>query len=139
MSRRQIAKKDRNIKVANKSFENVAEFTYFGMTLKNQNMIAGEIKNTFNSGDSCYHSVQNSLFFCLLPEVVKKCNFTCPFVSDIKEKALKVIENRALMRIFGPNRDEIIEGWRQVHLSVYLPTYLWIYRLLWYLGRFSVS
>jgi hypothetical protein len=71
MFRLQIAKKNRNIKVANKSFENVAEFTYLVMTLRNQSMIAGEIKNTYNSGDSCYHSVQNILFFRLLPKVVK--------------------------------------------------------------------
>jgi hypothetical protein len=28
---------------------------------------------------------------------------------------LKVFENRMLMRIFGPNRDKIIRGWRKLH------------------------
>jgi hypothetical protein len=26
-----------------------------------------------------------------------------------------VFENRALRRIFGPNRDEIMGGWRKLH------------------------
>jgi hypothetical protein len=37
-------------------------------------------------------------------------------VSDIKEEhRLKVFENRVLRIIFGPKRDEVIEGWRKVH------------------------
>jgi hypothetical protein len=39
-------------------------------------------------------------------------------VSDIKggeDHRLKVFENRALMRIFGPKRDEVTGGWRKLH------------------------
>ena len=32
-----------------------------------------------------------------------------------EERALRVIENRALRRIFGPKRDEVTEGWRRLH------------------------
>jgi hypothetical protein len=33
-------------------------------------------------------------------------------VSDIK---VRVFENRALRRIFGPRRDEVTGGWRKLH------------------------
>jgi hypothetical protein len=32
-----------------------------------------------------------------------------------KEHKLRVFENGALRRIFGPKRDEIIRGWRKLH------------------------
>jgi hypothetical protein len=28
---------------------------------------------------------------------------------------MRVFENRVLRRIFGPKRDEMIEGWRKLH------------------------
>jgi hypothetical protein len=34
------------------------------------------------------------------------------FPSLREEHRLRVFENRVLRRIFGPKRDEIIEGWR---------------------------
>jgi hypothetical protein len=38
-------------------------------------------------------------------------------VSDIKgrEHRLRVFENRALRRIFGPKKDEVTGGWRKLH------------------------
>jgi hypothetical protein len=51
----------RRIKLANESFENVAKFKYLGATLTNQNDIRDEIKSRINSGNACYHSVQNLL------------------------------------------------------------------------------
>jgi hypothetical protein len=32
-----------------------------------------------------------------------------------EEYRLKVFENRALRRIFGPKRDEVVGGWRKLH------------------------
>jgi hypothetical protein len=32
-----------------------------------------------------------------------------------EEHRLRVFENRVLRRIFGPKRDEVIEGWRRLH------------------------
>jgi hypothetical protein len=32
-----------------------------------------------------------------------------------EEHRLRVSENRVLRRIFGPKRDEVMEGWRKLH------------------------
>jgi hypothetical protein len=54
-----------SIKIANRCFENVAEFKYLG-TLTDQNCMSEEIKNRLNSGNTCYHSVQSLLSSRLL-------------------------------------------------------------------------
>jgi archaellum component FlaC len=59
MSRHQNSEQNQNIRTANESFENVAKFKYMETTLTNQNDIRDEIKNTLNSGNVCYYSVQN--------------------------------------------------------------------------------
>jgi hypothetical protein len=50
-----------NMKTAHRSFENVAQFKYLGMTVANQNMIWEAIKRRLNSGNASYHSVQNTV------------------------------------------------------------------------------
>jgi hypothetical protein len=32
-----------------------------------------------------------------------------------EEHRLRVLENRVLRRMFGPKRDEVVEGWREMH------------------------
>jgi hypothetical protein len=71
VSRYQNAGQNREIKIGNKSFENVSQFKYLGTTVTNQNLIQEEIKGRLNSGNACYHSVQNLLSFCLLSKNVK--------------------------------------------------------------------
>jgi hypothetical protein len=61
MSHHQNSGQNQNIRTANESFENVATFKYFGTTLTNHNDIRDEIKIRLNSGNACYHSVQNLL------------------------------------------------------------------------------
>jgi hypothetical protein len=59
MSRHLNSGQNQNIKIAKESFENVATFKYSETTRTNQNDIHDEIKSRLNSGNACYHSVQN--------------------------------------------------------------------------------
>jgi hypothetical protein len=34
-----------------------------------------------------------------------------------EERRLRVFENRALRRIFGPNRDEVTGEWKKLHIE----------------------
>jgi hypothetical protein len=65
LSRHQKAGQNRNIKIGDGSFENVAQFKYFGTTVTNTNLIQKEIKRRLYSGNASYHSVQNLLVCCL--------------------------------------------------------------------------
>jgi hypothetical protein len=56
-SRHQNAGQNRDMKIANRSFENVSQFKYLVMTITNQNLIQEQIKRRLNSGNACYHSV----------------------------------------------------------------------------------
>jgi hypothetical protein len=68
-----------NIRIANESLESLAKFKYFGMTLTDTNGIHVEVKSRLNSGNACYHSVQNLLSSRLISKNLKikiyKTNF----------------------------------------------------------------
>jgi hypothetical protein len=61
----------RSIKIANRSFEEVAKFKYLGTTLTDQNHMHEDIKSRLNSGNACYHSVQSLLSSRLLSRNIK--------------------------------------------------------------------
>jgi hypothetical protein len=56
-----VKRHDHNPKIADRSSENAAKFKYLGTIVKDQNLIS-----RLNSGNACYHSVQNLLFSHLL-------------------------------------------------------------------------
>jgi hypothetical protein len=71
LSRHQKVGRNQDIKIANTFFENVSQFKYLGTTVRNQNLIQEEIKRKPNTGNACYHSVQNLLSSCLLSKNLK--------------------------------------------------------------------
>jgi hypothetical protein len=59
LSRHQNEGQKHDIQIANRSIENMAEIKYLGMAVTNQNLIQDEIMRIFNSGNACYHLVQD--------------------------------------------------------------------------------
>jgi hypothetical protein len=71
LSRHQNVGQNRDIKIANRSFVIVSQFRYLQTTVTNQNLIQEEIKRRLNSGNACYHSVENLLSSRLLSKNLK--------------------------------------------------------------------
>jgi hypothetical protein len=127
VSRDQNAGQNAEIKIGNRSFENVSQFKDLGTTVTNQNLIQEEIKRRLNSGNTCYHSVQNLLSSRLLSKNVKVriCKtvilpvvlYGCETWSLTlrEEHKLEEFENKVLRRIFGSKRDGVTGGWRKLH------------------------
>jgi hypothetical protein len=113
-----------SIKIANRSFEDVAKVRYVGTTPTDQNCMHKEMSR-LNSGNACYHSVQSLLSSCLLsrnvkviiykiiilPVVLYGCETWSVTLSE--EHRLRVFEKRVLRRIFGPKRYEVMGQWRK--------------------------
>jgi hypothetical protein len=120
LSRHQDAGQNRDMEIANRSFE-------IGKDRTDQNLMQEEIKAGMNSGNAYYHSVQNLLSSrvlsknvkfrihktIMLPVVLYRCE-TCSLTLR-EEHRLRIFENRLLRRIFGWKRDEVMGGWRKQH------------------------
>jgi hypothetical protein len=127
MSHCQKAGQRHSINIVNTSFEDVAKLKYMRTTLTDQNYMHEEIESRLNSGNACYHSVQNLLSSCLLSRNVKVkiCKsiilpvvlYGCETWSLTlrEEHRQRVFENRVLRRISGPKRDEVTGEWRKLH------------------------
>jgi hypothetical protein len=123
------------IKIANRRFKNVLQFKYLGTIIINQNLIKEEIKRSLESGNACYHSVQNVLSSRLLSKniEIRICKtiilpfflYRCETLSLTlrEEHRLRVFENRVLRRIFGPKKDEVTEDWRKLHNEMFRDLY----------------
>ena len=104
----------------------VVKFKYLGSLFTNKNSIQDEMKCRLKAGNSYYYLVQTLLSYRLLcknlnikiykttilPVVLYECE-TWPLTLRV-ESRLRVFENRILMRIFGPKRDEYGE-WKRLH------------------------
>jgi hypothetical protein len=49
----QTAGQNQDIKIGNRSFENVAQFRYLGTIVTNENLLQEETKRRLNSGNAC--------------------------------------------------------------------------------------
>jgi hypothetical protein len=110
------------MKIANRSFENVSKFKYFGTTATNKNLIHVEIKSRLNSDNICYHSVHkllssrllsinvnvNMYKTIILPLVLYGCETLS--VTLMEAHGLTILENRVLRRIFRPKINITIGG-----------------------------
>jgi hypothetical protein len=61
MSHSQKIGQNHSIKIANRSFEDVAKFKYFGTTLTDQNCMHEDINSRLNSWNACCHLVHSLL------------------------------------------------------------------------------
>jgi hypothetical protein len=93
-------------------------------------LIQEEIKRRLDSGNVCYHSVQNLLSSRLLSKNLKIRIYKTIILPVVlygcetwsltlrEEHRLRAFENRVLRRIFGPKRDEVTGEWRKLHNEV---------------------
>jgi hypothetical protein len=90
-------------------------------------LIQEEIKRILNSGNACYHSVQNLSVFSsasknlqigtyktiIFPVVLCGCETWSLTLRE--EHRLRVFENRVLRGHSVQKRDEVTGGWRKLH------------------------
>jgi len=134
-------------------------FGYMRNNLINENYFQEEINGRFNSGNACYHSVQNLLSSSFLsknlkikicktinlPAVLYGCETWSLTLRD--ERRLRVLENRLLRRIFGLKRDEVTKKDRKLNneeINVLLTNIIRVtktrrVRLKWHVARTDES
>jgi hypothetical protein len=112
----QNAGQNHDIKLASRCYQNLVQFKYLGMAITNQNLVQ-EMKRRLNSGNACYHSVQNLLSSCLLSKNIKIGIYKTIILPVVlyccqtwsltlrEEHRLRVFENRVL-RVFERKQDE---------------------------------
>jgi len=114
------------MKIDNSSIERVEELKYLGTILTNQISIQEEIKSRQKLRNACYYSVQNLLSSrklsknlkiqiystIILPVVLYGCETWSLTLRE--ESRLRVFQNRVL-RVFGPNKDEVTGEWRKLN------------------------
>jgi hypothetical protein len=117
LSRHQNVGQNRDIKIGNRLFENVSQFKYFGSTVTNQNLIQEEIERRLNSGNACYHSVQNLRSSRLLSKNLKirriYKTIILPVVLYGCETWSLTLREEHRLRVFRPKRDEVMGEWRK--------------------------
>jgi hypothetical protein len=64
LSRHQNADQNQNIKTESRSLENMPQLKFLQTTVADRNVIQEKIKRGLNSGNTCYHPVQN--FYILI-------------------------------------------------------------------------
>ena len=120
------AGQNNDVRIGNKSFEDVEQFRYLEKTITNQNSIHKEIKSILKSGNACYYSAQNlfssSLLYknlkikiyrtILLPVVLYGCETWSLTLRE--ESRLRVFQKRVLRRIFGSKRDGVTDECRKL-------------------------
>jgi hypothetical protein len=67
----QMGALNHGIKAAIRSFEIATKLRYLGTIVRNENLIHDEIKSRLNSGNACFHLVQDLLSSRLLCKNVK--------------------------------------------------------------------
>jgi len=125
MSRDQHAVQNHNIMIGNKSFERVEQLRYLGTTITKvafmkklradwmQGMLA-TIRYRIFCFPVCYPSIKIKIFRAvILPVVLHGCETWSLTLREARR--LRMLENRVLRKIFGPERDEVTGEWRRLH------------------------
>jgi hypothetical protein len=126
LSRHQNAGQNHDIKLANRSFENVSQFKYLQPTVTNQKLIQEGIKRRLNSSSAFYHSFQNLLPSRPLSKKVKIRIYKSIFLPVIlccencsltlrEVYRPRVFEDRVPGKTFGLKSYKVMEGSRKLH------------------------
>ena len=125
------AVRSHKVKTDNSSFERVEHLKCYWTILSNQNCIQQEINKILKSGNACCHSIQNLMSSSLLSKSMKNKIYSTIILPVVlsgretcsralwEERRLRVFENRALRRIFGPKGDEVTREWIQLYNDLY--------------------